>query len=410
MGYVHPSRPEPWLEHLGGRCACSNSCFRNRVEESAPHQEPDASRRSTVTGTAASEGCWDPSPGRAIRINEFRQSGSPETGGARPFGRSGHGSRSLVLGEPSPAPRLARPEDMSGEMMGRTFRLSARFSSGPVQLAPGATVVVVAWSNSAPAVRVRTPALSPFDVPKALLRPVARAVPGLSPYGANLGRVVADFVRGAQAIATRQSQYRTPAAQVRFRRELARLRTLQARRERLLNRRLIQETMFNRFDPIIRVWTDHYNQQFGLSRAAALDPNLVKSMLFQESQLGTAGLHLEIRPSHPAKTRFNLGQVIDSSASALLIMMREMAPALLTTPALQNIATDLASAQQELRSLRAIRSPTSAQRARLAPADAAGQGELGRLPVGIPRSRSGDRVQRRGAKLLLKRSGRRTTT
>jgi hypothetical protein len=124
--------------------------------------------------------------------------------------------------------------------------------------------------------------------------------------------------------------------------------------------------MFNRFDPLIRQWTDHYNRQFGYTGTRALNPNLVKSMLFQESQMGTSGEHLEEPASHPVKTRFNLAQVIDSSASALLIMIREMEPGLITTYHLQNISTDLASARAELRSLRQLRNPTTAQSARLA--------------------------------------------
>ena len=82
--------------------------------------------------------------------------------------------------------------------------------------------------------------------------------------------------------------------------------------------------------------------------------------------MGTSGRHLEVPPSHPVKTRFNLGQVIDSAASALLIMIQEMQPSLLTTHHLQNIRGDLAKAQQELKTLRSTRHPTAPQRARWA--------------------------------------------
>ena len=140
---------------------------------------------------------------------------------------------------------------------------------------------------------------------------------------------------------------------------------LERNRERLLNRRLIQETMFNRFDRIIHKWTDHYNKQFSFTGADTLDPNLVKSMLFQESEFGTSGQHLQEPPRHRVKTRFNIGQVIDSSAPALLIMIREMEPSLLTTFHLTTINADLASAQRELQSLRRVRNRDPAQEARL---------------------------------------------
>jgi hypothetical protein len=273
------------------------------------------------------------------------------------------------LGEFAESPHRLSPEDVNSEMVGRHFRLASGFSSGPVSLSAGSTVEVVDWPNASNTVRARTAALPPFNIPKILLRPIIPAAAGMAPYSANLGQVVSHAQRGAQAIANWQAkrpQFSSPAAQQRFARELARLEGLQRNRERLLNKRLIQETMFNRFDPIIRQWTNHYNVQFRLSGTNALDPNLVKALLYQESRMGTSGQHLEVPPSHPVKSRFNLGQVIDSSAAALLIMMQEMQPALLTAHHLQNINADLARARRELATLKSIARPTPAQQARRA--------------------------------------------
>ena len=190
-----------------------------------------------------------------------------------------------TLGEPAVRRGIA-PEDVSAEMVGQRCRVTGPFASGAIRLSGGEVVDVVNWSNAAPTARVQLQALTPFDIPKRLLRPVAPRLPGITLYSAGLGQVAGNVQRGAQAIANwqaRRAQHRTPSAQQLFTRELTRLQGLQRNRERLLNRRLIQETMFNRFDPMIQRWTDQYNQQFRLTGAQALDPNVVKSMLFQES-------------------------------------------------------------------------------------------------------------------------------
>jgi len=52
--------------------------------------------------------------------------------------------------------------------------------------------------------------------------------------------------------------------------------------------------MFNRFDQTIKSEVDSANTAHGLTGRDALDPNLVKAQLFEESQLGTSGTHLEL--------------------------------------------------------------------------------------------------------------------
>jgi hypothetical protein len=266
----------------------------------------------------------------------------------------------------NPIQRRISPEDVSAEMIGMRFQVTGSFTSGDIILSGDEIVEVVAWPNTSTTARVQLPipyrhAFEPFDIPKRLLIPAAHTVSGMAPYSAGISEVVRNIERGEQAIAREQSRRGGPRPG-----EIERLEGLQRNRERLLNRRLIQQAMFNRFDSVIKRWTDHYNQEFGYTGANALDPNLVKSMLFQESQIGTSGQHLEEPPSHPVKTRYNLGQVIDSSGSALLIMMQEMQPDLIITYHLENIRTDLSNAQQELRTLRNMRNLNPTQRLRFA--------------------------------------------
>jgi hypothetical protein len=126
--------------------------------------------------------------------------------------------------------------------------------------------------------------------------------------------------------------------------------------------------MFNRFDPLIRQWTDHYNVQFGFTEPERLDANLVKSMLFQESQMGTAGENMmPVPPSAISrKSRFNVGQVIDTSGPALTIMMTEIDPALIARHHLTNLRRDMRIAQRRLEVLTHMPHRTPAEEAELA--------------------------------------------
>jgi hypothetical protein len=173
--------------------------------------------------------------------------------------------------------------------------------------------------------------------------------------------VVKDFDRGAAKIAAENARKDEPRAD-----EVTRLEGLQTKRLKLLNRRLIQASMLNRFDASIKKWVDHYNTKFGFTGKKALDPDLMKAMIFEETQMGTSGQHLEVPPSHPVKTRFNVGQMIDTSTMILLELIREDEPALIATYHLENIEKDLSAAQIELRDLKKVKSPDATQTARKA--------------------------------------------
>jgi hypothetical protein len=108
------------------------------------------------------------------------------------------------------------------------------------------------------------------------------------------------------------------------------------------------------------------NAAHGLSGKDVLDPDLVKAQLFEESELGTAGEHMSIPATHPVKTRFNLGQVIDSSALALLTLMEAEHKSLIAKFNLADIRKDLAAAQSEKAALERKKKPTTVEKARLA--------------------------------------------
>lgn len=262
-----------------------------------------------------------------------------------------------------PAPRVPAlqraivPENVASEMVGQHFEVTADIPGPGGTLSAGQDVVAMSWDNAAADVQVQgllqvSGVSMPVTVtvPKKYLRPARPSSTAMHPYGARTGAQAASVEEGEARLSqweARESSYASPKAAALWQRQKARLQASLETRRRVLNRRLIQETMFNRFDPIIEAEVAAANSAAGLSGKASLDPNLLKSMLFQESQLGTAGYHLEEPPSHPVKTRFNLGQVIDSSGLALLTLIEREQPALVATFQLANLRSDLASAQGE---------------------------------------------------------------
>ena len=277
--------------------------------------------------------------------------------------RWGDGRRTRAVGRI--LQRTVEPEDVSSELVGRQFKLTQDVTIGGVTHKAGSLVEVSAWDNSKSTATVialpRAAANPTFEVPKNVIRPADAAVAGIAPYDAGLDAVVKDFDRGAQKIEAEKKRKDGPRAD-----EVTRLEGLQANRLKLLNRRLIQASMLNRFDASIQKWTDHYNTKFGFTGKKALDPNLVKAMIFEETQMGTSGQHLEVPPSHPVKTRFNIGQMIDTSTMILLELIREDEPGLIATYHLESIETDLAAAQKELEGLKKVKKPDATQTARIA--------------------------------------------
>jgi hypothetical protein len=264
------------------------------------------------------------------------------------------------------------PEDVAVEMIGREFSLAADHVVSGVTLRAGTLVTALTWSNTSDSVLVTGGGiLGAALVPKTLLRPTHTAVAGVAPYSAGVAGQAAAVTRAEAALAAwmaQQASYRTTAAVALFNAERTRLESLLRTKQAVLNRRLIQETMFNRFDAIIKREVDAANTAHGLTGADALDANLVKSMLFQESQLGTAGEHLEVPASHPVKTRFNLGQVIDSSGMALLTLLETEQPAVIAA-FLPTLRADLVAAQNERAALKQKTTLTATESARLATLD-----------------------------------------
>jgi hypothetical protein len=112
--------------------------------------------------------------------------------------------------------------------------------------------------------------------------------------------------------------------------------------------------MFNAFDASVVKWVAFYNNSIGSpNKWPALDPGLVKSMLYQESHLGTQGDFLLPPPYAKGQrmTRFNIGQAIDSSGPQQILMIKEISPAIATKYNLDQVTSDMFAAQARRKEL-----------------------------------------------------------
>jgi hypothetical protein len=236
-------------------------------------------------------------------------------------------------------------DDVSAEMVGQVFVLRTAQGGAPA----GAHVVVADWQGTSPAARVRFDGPKgpvTLELPKLELQPMYTPVAGVRQYRTGLTgqqKAVATSEQRVQAQTTEVATIRARESSFKKRHgvweenlrkaeeELANQERLLARRQATLSRMLVRETMYNRFDADISHWVDHYNKL--LKPKEECDPNLVKSMIFQESRAGVEGEHLELPPydwassdKHPMRSRFNIMQAVDSSGEQQLLMLREMAP------------------------------------------------------------------------------------
>ena len=106
---------------------------------------------------------------------------------------SDHGASSGPSSAPaaSAVQRKVKPEDVSSEMIGQTFELSAPFTSGATTLKAGDKVKVLAWDNAKATASVEfTPpaagAAVRLEVPKKVLHTTHATVTGVNAYSAGV--------------------------------------------------------------------------------------------------------------------------------------------------------------------------------------------------------------------------------
>jgi Domain of unknown function (DUF4157) len=277
----------------------------------------------------------------AVRAGRYR----PQTPGGCDLLRHEAEHVAATAGEPVVNLKTS-VDDVSDEMIGRTFTLRTAQGVAPA----GAQVDVVDWRGTGATAQVRFGATTTLDVPKLELEPLYTPVAGVRQYRVGLAGQQSAVAANERKVQQRTVDVATIKAQEASytkrhdvwekslkdaEAELANQEGLLAARQVALSRVLVRQTMYNRFDADITQWVDFYNKQ--LTPKEKCDPNIVKSMLFQESRMGVEGDHLELPPydwsdphKQPVRSRFNVMQAVDSSGEQQLLMLREMAPDLYT--------------------------------------------------------------------------------
>jgi uncharacterized protein DUF4157 len=252
--------------------------------------------------------------------------------------------------------------DVTEEMVGQTFILREKAGSAPDEIPKGARVIVKAWGKTEKATVEHTKGAKTIsaEVFKVDLDPEVVVTAGVRRYEVGL----ADQAKAVTAAKKKSDEAWGELAEWKMK-ESAYTKNRKfwedavkdaeaevLNRDKILKDKgavyaemLVLETMYNRFDPLIVKWIDHYHASLGTKTKP--DPNIVKSMMFQESRMGTHGEHLELPPyswsdedKNPIRSRFNLLQAVDSPGEQQLLMMEEMAPAIYKKYKLDELAKE----------------------------------------------------------------------
>ncbi len=276
--------------------------------------------------------------------------------------------------------RAFKPEDAAAEMVGKKFTINTAFTYLKTAIPVNTEITITTWSNSSHFVSgmvylntgLTKSVPQTISVDKRYLSTTRTSVTGISGYAAGVKGTETKMAAADKKLSdfkAREPEYQKAKTMKIFNAEVANQQSLQDNRYTDLNQKLIQETMFNAFDTQIKNWVDYYHASIGTAKGwTKVDYNLVKSMIFQESSMGTAGTYLYTSPRYDGDpmTRFNLTQSIDSSGAILTRMMKEMDPALATKYKLDEVTQDMYKAQKRFTELKGKTKPTAAEAAELA--------------------------------------------
>lgn len=206
-----------------------------------------------------------------------------------------------------------------------------RFSAGSV-------ASIQDWHDSDPNATV-----DGFPVPKLVIDPAPDTVATVRQYTVRLAAERA-AVRKAEAalddwVATKASYVKNPSYWEAGKKQLEQVFKDKAE---VYSDLWVRHMMYNRFDKTIDHWTEYYNTQ--RKPPTDLDPNVVKSMAFEEGRLGTSGPNFMPPPwdwsselHHPVRSRFNIIQAVDSAGAQQWLMMKEMAPSIFKSHGLDKL-------------------------------------------------------------------------
>lgn len=268
------------------------------------------------------------------------------------------------------APAIQRsfePEDAVAEMIGKKFIINTALTLQDKTVVPANTEINISvWNNASHTVtgnvRLKKGAgtvTRSVVVDKQYLNTSYTAVSGIYGYKAGVKETQQKIAAGDAKLTKFKAgkpNYEKYNTMHIYNAEVANQERLQNNRYTDLNKKLIQETMFNTFDGEIMKAVDLYHGQIGQAKGwTKPDYNLVKSLIYQESSMGTAGTYLYATPRYEGDpmTRFNLTQSIDSSGSILTLMMNEADPALAARHKINDVTSDLNTDRKRFDTLKA---------------------------------------------------------
>lgn len=246
------------------------------------------------------------------------------------------------------------PEDLAPDMAGLEFVLHAaadvKVAGASTRHPAGTVVTVVKWDNGKDEIEAKIGGAS-ATVGKELIAPKATM------YRATITTV------------NRSYEIAVPlyAANLKARRDdlLNAKATGKPLSYKQLNKQLILEMQLNRLDPLLGRWSAYYDTLIGEPKGwKSLAPGWVKSMMVQESTVGSAGKYLVENAGEPWKTRFNVLQAIDSWGFQQYLMMEELEPGLLKKEGLDKIMDDRLTLAKEFDKLDAKTTRSTAEEAR----------------------------------------------
>jgi hypothetical protein len=263
-----------------------------------------------------------------------------------------------------------QPVDVAASLIGELFELRDEEPVGGKKLPAGTKVRPKAWDNSVTTVPVAldADATVTLTVRKANLRPVADKVGTIVRYQAADTSVEKelDLLKKRQRAVDKidaDTTYHNPPKQKSDHDEAA---GLVADTETVLNEMLIKQQMMNRFDRAIQDKTAAANAKWG--GEDPLDPNLVKSIIFRETQMGTFGAFLDDTTpgrNHAIMNHWNITQAIDSSGEMYAHYMTQERPDLIAKYSLATIISDEHRDHDEFYGLDALTTRNAADQAKL---------------------------------------------
>lgn len=245
-----------------------------------------------------------------------------------------------------------QPTDVSGELACEPFELRSSRKPAAVTYPAGTRVLPTAWVNTARTVNVMVDdgTGTTFDTEKSNLRPASPATAGITQYSAHVDDEASKLEKQQSKLddwdKTKDAYKKNPAAWQEGHDSLTKLRDDYAK---VLNELEIQQFMFNRFDKTVVDLVNKANKDNGYDKTDPLDPDVVKSILYHETELGTAGPFLDdvsAGKNHDIVNHYNVGQAVDSSAEMYARYFLKKDPGRVAKFSLANILTDMYKAKE----------------------------------------------------------------